>query len=163
MYGSAFEGRVGEVPTNLPSPAHSLATGVALGGLCPALPAGVLYAFRILFIGDVVNAAPFTAYYVWREEMLMDEGGPLPPLMLMRDAMRMARVGTGVQQGAFMQRAALPPIVSFGLSPDEHFEASLQAASKPTPLEEPAALEADLAFAAHVMCGRKLQVAARRE
>ena len=96
-------------------------------------PPGVFEGFRFPFVEDIVNAAPFTSYVEWREEMGLEVGGSHPPLILAKRDMRIARVETGVQQGAFAQRAALPPVVSFGLSSDEHFQAALHAASQPSP------------------------------
>ena len=61
-----------------------------------------------------MNAAPFTSYVEWREEMGLEVGGSQPPLILAKHDMRVARVESGLQQGAFAQKAALPPVVSFG-------------------------------------------------
>ena len=68
-----------------------------------------------------------------------------------------------MQQGAFSQRAALPPIISFGLSQDEHFRRSLKAAQLPSPLEAPTSGDRDLEFAAWTMCHRKLDLATLRK
>ena len=55
------------------------------------------------------------------------------------------RTAEGHQVGALNQRAALPPLLSYGLSPDEHFT---QALHRPLPTELPAVLDLDLVFAA---------------
>ncbi|CAJ1454202.1 unnamed protein product [Effrenium voratum] len=52
------------------------------------------------------------------------------------------------QQGALAHKAALPPVVSFGLEPDDHFAASLKASSQPSPLEGFLTLDDDIHFAA---------------
>ena len=52
------------------------------------------------------------------------------------------------QAGAFNQRAALPPLLPFGLTPDEHFIAAHQQGRLPLPTEHPARLDLDLQFAA---------------
>ena len=46
----------------------------------------------------------------------------------------------------------MPPIVSFGLTPDQHFDAAPLASQKRSPLEKPISLDEDLTFAAYVMC-----------
>ena len=111
--------------------------------------------FHFLFIEDLVNAAPFTTYYEWREERQLTIDGPLPPLMLAKDYARMTRGSSGVQRRAFSHGAAFPPTVSFGLSPDQHFREAMLVAQGPSPLERPPKVDEDLYFAAYVMCGRR--------
>ena len=50
--------------------------------------------------------------------------------------------------GALNQRAALPPLLSYDLSPDEHFAQALERGRDLLPTELPAVLDLDLAFAA---------------
>ena len=60
---------------------------------------------------------------------------PFPPkLVTSRDARRSA-VGLGIQLGAFSWKAAPPPLISFGLSSEEHFKEALEVAQRKSPLE----------------------------
>jgi len=59
-------------------------------------------------------------------------------------AARAARGAEGVQLRAFSHKAALPPLVSFGLSPDQHFEKSLKLAEGALPAERSIMVDEDL-------------------
>ena len=48
-------------------------------------------------------------------------------------------------------KAALPPVVSHGLSEDEHFEAAQQAAANALPMEAPPVMDDDLHYSAEAM------------
>ena len=61
-------------------------------------------------------------------------------------AARAARGAEGVQLRAFSHKAALPPLVSFGLSPDQHFEKALEIAEGVLPTEKPVMVDEDLKF-----------------
>ena len=70
-------------------------------------------------------------------------------------AARAARGADGVQLGAFSHKGALPPLVSFGLSPDQHFEKSMKISEGTLPSEESVMVDEDLKFAAAMMVGSK--------
>jgi len=108
--------------------------------------------FRFPMIEDIVNGQAFTRYMDWRDGQDYAEGSSLPPAFISRSAARKARGGAGIQLGAMMHKAALPPLVSFGLPAEEHFQRALQRAAKPSPLEVPISLDNDLVFAADMMC-----------
>eukprot|EP00439_Symbiodinium_sp_Y106_P041568 s2353_g5.t1 len=72
------------------------------------------------FIEDLVNGPPFDSYPRWLKEVGADWAGPCGPA-LAPQAVRVLQRADGQQAGAFSQRAALPPLLSFGLSIDEHF------------------------------------------
>ncbi|CAE7194368.1 unnamed protein product [Symbiodinium sp. CCMP2592] len=57
------------------------------------------------------------------------------------------------QAGALSGRAALPPLLPFGLSPDEHFRQALARGDDPLPTEHPPVLDQDLHFAAAMTVG----------
>ena len=57
------------------------------------------------------------------------------------------RTAEGQQVGALRQRAALPPMLAYGLSPDERFQQALHLGQCPLPTEQPAVLDLDLSFA----------------
>ncbi|CAE7261262.1 FCPB [Symbiodinium sp. CCMP2592] len=65
----------------------------------------------------------------------------------------MQRTAEGQQAGALSGRAALPPLLPFGLSPDEHFERALARGDDPLPTEHPPVLDQDLHFAAAMTVG----------
>ena len=58
------------------------------------------------------------------------------------------RTAEGQQAGALNQRAALPPLLSYDLSPDERFAQALGRGRDLLPTELPAVLDLDLVFAA---------------
>ena len=58
------------------------------------------------------------------------------------------RTTEGQQAGAVSQRAALPPLLPFGLSPDEHFQQAVNRIGVPKPTERSLKLDLDLEFAA---------------
>lgn len=58
------------------------------------------------------------------------------------------RHAEGQQAGAMSHKAALPPLLSFGLSIDEHFQQSLTLGHQPLPTERPPLLDDDLWFCA---------------
>ena len=59
-----------------------------------------------------------------------------------------ARVSLGQQQGAGASAASLPPLISFGLPADTHFDESLAIGSLPIPMEDHSLAEYDILFAA---------------
>ena len=66
----------------------------------------------------------------------------------MPQAVRVLQRADGQQAGALNQRAALPPLLSFGLSVDEHFEQATTRLRSPMPTEQAPVLDRDLVFAA---------------
>ena len=56
-----------------------------------------------------------------------------------------------MQLRTFSHKAALPPLISFGLSPDQHFEKSLKLAEGTLPAERSIMVDEDLKFAAAMM------------
>ena len=52
------------------------------------------------------------------------------------------------EAGSLSHKAALPPLLPFGLYPDEHFEAARAVGRYPLPAEHSPILDADLQFAA---------------
>eukprot|EP00439_Symbiodinium_sp_Y106_P002518 s4306_g1.t1 len=99
------------------------------------------------FIEDLVNGPPFDSYTRWLKEVGADWAGPCGPA-LAPQAVRVLQRADGQQAGALNQRAALPPLLSFGLSVDEHFEQATARLRSPMPTEQAPVLDRDLAFAA---------------
>ena len=78
--------------------------------------------FAFPFIEDLVNSFPLDLYSRWRFELGYPmEGSSAPHLASSRTRQRQ-RNAEGQQVGAISHRAALPPLIPFGLSPDEHPE-----------------------------------------
>ena len=72
-----------------------------------------------------------------------------------RAATYSTRASLGNQLGATTQRAAIPQLVSFQLSPDKHLQQALGIGGKPTPVEKVQTFEEGLRLAAHIMVGRR--------
>ena len=76
-------------------------------------------------------------------------GQPRPPSQVEEIAAKAARRTEGVQLRAFSHKAALPPLVSLGLSPDEHFVDAIEiVAGAPLPAKEAFMMDEDFKFAA---------------
>lgn len=86
----------------------------------------------------------------WLQERGAEWDGALGPALAPASVRLKQRSTEGKQAGAYNQKAALPPVVSYGLSPDEHFAQSLQVGQTLLPTEYPAILDADLHFAADI-------------
>jgi len=84
-------------------------------------PYEVFAGFNFPYIEDLVNLPAFNRYAEWTEERGKPPGRASPPSQVEKIAARTAKGAEGVQLSAFSHRAALPPIVSFGLDPDQHF------------------------------------------
>ena len=72
------------------------------------------------------------------------------------------RTAEGQQVGAMAHRAALPPVLPFGLHQDEHFDLARGLAFYPTPFEVAPALGLDLRYAAEVTAAGRGHLRARR-
>ena len=68
-----------------------------------------------------------------------------------------------MQLRAFSHKAALPPLVSFGLSPDQHFKRSLEIAEGILPTERSVMVDEDLKFAAAMMVNSRAEMGQLRE
>ena len=126
-------------------------------------PEGFFDGFSFPFIEDIINSPPFMEYANWRSGRGEVLGVQQPPQCLDRVTVRKARGGQGIQLGAFSQKGARPPIVSFGLSPDEHFAASKKAASEKLPTEAPCTIDQDLTFAAEMVASRRSTIKDQRQ
>ena len=68
-----------------------------------------------------------------------------------------------MQLSAFSHKAALPPLVSFGLSPDQHFEKSMKIAEGILPAERSVMVDEDLELAAAMMVGSRSELGRLRD
>ncbi len=78
-------------------------------------------------------------------------------------AAQAARGVEGVQLSALSHKAALPPLVSFGLSPDQHFERSMEIARRILPTEESVKVDEDLKFAVAMMVDSRSELGRLRD
>ena len=114
-------------------------------------PEEVFRGFAFPYIEDVVNLPAFNRYAEWVEGRGIPPGRPRPPCQVEKIAARAARGAEGVQLRAFNHKAALPPLVSFGLAPDRHFEEALRIMEGTLPAERSVIMDEDLKFAAAMM------------
>ena len=96
---------------------------------------------------DLINQPPFTCYLEWRAEEGLHWDGPLNPCLTGSQVRLALRMAEGKQAGALNQRAALPPLLPFGLDPDQHFALAVPRAAFPLPTEQVPVLDDDLRFA----------------
>ncbi len=92
-------------------------------------PAPWFVSFRFPMIEDLVNHSIFRSYPEWLQERGAAWDGPLGPAMAPRAVRLAQRTAEAQQSGAHSQKAALPPLVPYGLSPDDHFQQGSPATS----------------------------------
>ena len=140
------------------------------------LQESVVLAFRKLFPGewftgfafpmieDLINQAPFDCYVRWLDDRQKAWDGPLGPLAANTTSRLLQRHADGQQAGAMNQKAALPPLISHGLDPAEHFVEALRIGREPLPTERPPLMDPDLEFVAslHVREGATLRAMRQR-
>ena len=117
-------------------------------------PDEVFDGFSFPYVEDLVNLPAFNRYAEWAEQRSKPPGRSSPPSHVEKVASQ-ARGAEGVQMRAFSHRAALPPIVSFGLDPDQHFDRSMRLADGILPSEKAIMMDEDLKFAAFMMVSSK--------
>ena len=104
-------------------------------------PAHFFTNFQFPMVEDIINAAPFNAFPAWLHDRQYDTDGPLGPHLADAHVRQTLRTAEGQQVGALNQRAALPPLLSYDLSPDEHFAQALDRGRDLLPTELPAVLD----------------------
>lgn len=92
-------------------------------------PADWFESFKFAMIEDIINSPPFCSYQEWLAARGEAWDGPLVPHQAAGVTRQMARIGEGLQVGATSHRAALPPLLPFNLTPDEHLFPSSPATS----------------------------------
>ena len=101
--------------------------------------------YKFAMVEDLINSPPFCSYAAWLAERGEAWDGPLVPHLAAGSVRQLARIGDGCQVGA---RAALPPLLSFNLDPDDHCNQALQRAQQPLPYEDLPVVDLDLEFVA---------------
>ena len=97
---------------------------------------------------DLINDDAFLGFQRWVSQQGLPADGPLGPLILPRTGVHVARVSLAERSGA----AARPPLVPFGLEPEDHFAYCQYVHDVGTPLESPVESDLDLHFAAWNGC-----------
>jgi len=121
-------------------------------------PEGIFEGFQFPYIEDVANLPAFNRYAEWVEGRGIPPGCSRPPSYVGKIAARAARGAEGLQLSSFSHKAALPPLVSFGLSPDQHFERAMAVAEGVLPSEKPVMVDEDLKYAAAMMVGSRFEL-----
>ena len=112
---------------------------------------------------DLVNLPPFTSYLEWRRDRQLDWDGPLAPQLPWQQARQWQRTAEGRHRlDPWRLKAALPPLLPYGLEPDQHFVLALERAQCPTPFEQSPSLDDDLLFAAEMAAHRRTELQALR-
>ena len=114
-------------------------------------PADWFLGFKFPMIEDLVNQPPFNDFPQWlsaQDVPWMPWDGPLGPQHAPRSVRLAQRMTEAQQSGALAHRAALPPLLPFGLDVDEHFRLTRRRAAQPMPTEGASVLDPDLHFAA---------------
>eukprot|EP00435_Cladocopium_sp_Y103_P000499 s5266_g1.t1 len=129
----------------LPKPVWSIAQEEVILAFRKLFPEDWFHGFRFPMIEDLLNTQ---GYVGWRDDRGLSWDGPLalleaPPRFRLRQ-----RHAEGQQAGALSHKAALPPLLSFGLAMDEHFHQAEGLLQCPTPLEMPPLVDEDLRYAA---------------
>ncbi|CAE7330632.1 unnamed protein product, partial [Symbiodinium sp. CCMP2456] len=94
-------------------------------------PAEWFRGFRFPMIEDIINQAPFDSFGRWLVARGDEWEGPLVPIATEKQQRFRQRRADGQQIGASSHRAAIPPLLPFGLTADEHFEQSLELGTRP--------------------------------
>ena len=81
---------------------------------------------------------------------------------LAQAGVHVARASLAEQSGAAARKSSLPPLVPFGLEPEDHFAYSQYIHELGTPLESPVELDRDLHFAAYEMVAHYSQLVEHR-
>ena len=111
-------------------------------------PAPWFEGFSFPMVEDLLNQSPLTDFPAWLSSQGLDWDTPLGPAAFQGASRLRQRHADRQQAGAHSGRAALPPLLSFGLDPDEHFSRTWYRSQQPLPTEGLPLLDLDLQFAA---------------
>ena len=75
--------------------------------------------FQFPMIEDIINIDPFPIYACWLADQDLAWDGSLMPLLPLPQVRQWQRTTDGQQAGAISHKAALPPLLPVGLTPDE--------------------------------------------
>ena len=162
MMSAILSGRVVHI-SGCPVPQQWFTQEATVLAFKKLFPATWFHDFQFPLVEDLLNTTPFVDYLEWRIQQQMSWEGPFIPL-LASPSIRMAqRTAEGQQAGALSHRAALPPLLSFGLDPEVHFIQAHRLSQLPLPTEQRAVLDEDLQFAAWCTANWRGQMRERRQ
>ena len=132
----------------VPRQVWSLSQEEIIQSFCKLFPYEWFVGFTFPFIEDLINTDVFTGYLRWRDQHGLEWDGPLGPMDAPRQVRLRQRMAEGQQAGALSHKAAVPPILSYGLLMDEHFAQAQHLLQVLTPAEAVPLLDDDLQYAA---------------
>ena len=97
-----------------------------------------------------MNQSSFRDFVSWREQYDLKSDGPLGPHLAGTALCQRQRNAEGQQAGALSHKAALPPLLSYGLEPDEHYRPACIHSQAPIPTEQQPLVDDDLWFFAEL-------------
>ncbi|CAE7241467.1 FCPB [Symbiodinium natans] len=161
----------GALPTPVGAVIPYLHQDAVTGAFKSLFPPDLLQDFHFPVVEDLINSPPFTSFPQWCRAQELPWDGPLLPQMVSAQQRQWQRNAEGQQAGGMAHKAALPPVLPFGLHPDEHFDLARDLAHYPTPFEAEPVLDLDLQYAAEVTAAgrgtlqrsRRVAVGALRE
>ena len=133
---------------SIPKPVWAHAQEAVVQAFCKLFPGDWFVGFKFPMVEDLLNQDVFLAYFEWRDHLGMEWDGPLGPLESTQALRWRQRHAEGQQGGALSHKAALPPLLSYGLDMEEHFQQSKQLLECYLPMEQSPLLDDDLRFAA---------------
>lgn len=135
------------IPASIPATSQE----AAVLAFCKLFPASWFEGFQFPMVEDLINHELFQRFPLWLAERGSAWDGPLGPAQAPAAVRLRQRHTEGQQAGAHSHRAALPPLLPYGLDPDEHFVQARGLAKSPLPTEALAVLDPDVHFAAWSM------------
>ena len=117
----------------------------AIVAMCP----GVSWeGFRFPCIEDLMNNGEVLEFQNMVQASDTWDGFPAGPLLASSQVRHGLALASGHQPGAAASGKAMPPLISFGLGPDDHFKPALRQLAIGTPFEQLPLADDDLWFAA---------------
>eukprot|EP00435_Cladocopium_sp_Y103_P041162 s279_g11.t1 len=102
-------------------------------------------------VEDLINTPAFASFHQWICHRFPDLDGEFGPQILGRGGVMLQRTGVQDQSGAAARKTSVAPLISFGLSPDQHFQCALHVHESGSPLGWPGPTDLDIRFAASQM------------
>ena len=106
---------------------------------------------RFTYIEDSVNSPELSRYAAWVEGRGIPSGCPSPPSYASKTRTRAVGKAEGVQRSAFPHEAARPSLFSLSLTPDQHYDMSMEITEGILPAEKPVMVNEYLKFASAMM------------
>ena len=136
--------------------------GAAMSLIQNQFPQVNFHGVRWPVLEDLINQPVFVNFRDWVHDQGFAADGPLGPTVLPSLGVAAFRAGMAEQAGAARKRLALPPVVPFNLEPEQHFFAAMHVQSQGCPLDYPAPVDRDLAYASSVISNGAVSSAVSR-